>query len=164
MPYATATNTILNLPVFPQTATTANFTNTVAVVNSHITRAETIINGKISSRYFVSTFQTSTTLPPLLTTLTEDIAGYYTIRSFFSADNQNVNEWGEKFQEAMELLEDIRDGKMDLVGPDLNIISGTSTTMTVESSTQDFSPTFSEDDILQSEVDQDKFPGTRTRI
>lgn len=153
---STSTAILPLLPTLPQTSTSAGYSNCVSLISSHITRAEAIINAKISSRYDLSGY-TSTNCPPILRMLTEDIAGYYTLRSYYTSDNQNVSEWVEKFGEATAMLDMIRDGKMDLADTSGNIVLGSTTAASVDSNTIDFDPTFSEDTSLNWIVDTDKF-------
>lgn len=152
-------NSILDiLPGMPQTTTSGGYTATSVMINSHIVRADNIINSKIANRYNVSVFNSIGSAPPLLISLSEDIASYYTYRSQFSSDNQNVNEWIDKFKDAIEMLDMIRNGEMDLVNSVGSII-GEITDPTVDlvsSNTEDFQSFFDEDDSLSWKVDEDK--------
>jgi len=151
----TATSILPLLPGLPQTNTVAGYSATVSRIASHITRAEAYVNAKISSRYDVSSF-TSTAVPPILKTLTEDISSYYTLRSVYTGDNQNVSEWVETFSEALEMLDAIRDGKMDLIDSDGSLIGASTSTFVVESTTEDLTPSFDESDPIDWEVDENK--------
>lgn len=156
--YATSTSILVILPGMPQTSTVSGYTSTVAIIDSHISRADSYINAKISNRYDVSGFDTVGSVPPLLKMLSEDIASYYTYRSQFSADNQNVNEWTEKFKDAIEVLNQIRDGDMDLVNTTGSLITELTDTENdmVTSSTEDYQSYFDEDSPLDWKVDDDK--------
>ncbi|GAF78649.1 unnamed protein product [marine sediment metagenome] len=110
---ATTTNIIPNLPGLPQTDTSSGYTATVALVDRHLTRAENLVNGTIGVRYEVPFSQGA--CPPMLTTIVEDIVSYYTLRSFFSKDNQNENDYTDEFKDAVEQLKAIRDGDVSLV-------------------------------------------------
>ena len=153
--YATTTAVLAMLPGFPQTASSRGYTATLIKIGTHITRAESLVNSKISERYDVTQF-TSTASPPILTHLTEDIAAYYMLRSEYSGDNQNVNEWVDKFQEAKDILEEIREGKAHIVNSTGTQFGASTTIGTVESTTENWSPTFNEGDPLNWQVDQEK--------
>jgi len=156
MAYSTATSLLIILPGLPQTSTSAGYTSTVEIVDKHILRADNTINGKVSIRYDVSAF--SSDVPPLLKTLSEDIASFYSFRSFYGGDNQNINEWIEKYQEALNFLDEIRDAKIDLVDENGNVIPERDTTAStvISSNTKDYQSTFDEDDVLNWKTDQDK--------
>jgi hypothetical protein len=153
----TATSILPIMPGLPQTSSSNGYSNTVSIISKHITRAENFVNGKVARRYDISGF-TSTSHPPLLKTLTEDITTYYTFRSLYSADNQNVNEWTDKFLEARDTLDQIMSGDLDLVdeGGDLIEERSSSTTDYLVSNTEDFSPTFDEGNVLDWRVSNSK--------
>jgi phage gp36-like protein len=151
----TATSILPLLPTLPQTTTGGNYSITVSRISLHITRAEAYINGKISSRYDVSGY-TSSTAPPMLRQIAEDITSFYYLRSVFTGDNQNISEWVENYGEALKLLDEIRDGKVDLVNTAGSLIGASTTTSPIESSTKDLEPTFNEGDELDWNVDTDK--------
>ena len=161
MSYSTSTTITLLLPGLPQTTSAAGHSTTIAVIEQHIARADNVINGKIALRYNVSSF--STLVPPLLKTISEDITSYYSYRSFFSSDNQNFNEWTDKYKQAMELLEDLREGDMDLVDSSGDIITEVTTSAVdkIESTTQDYQPFFDEDEVTDWNVDSDKLDNIR---
>ena len=156
MSYATNTTIVTNYPGFPQTTLRAGYTATFALIGLNITRADNLINSKIASRYDVSAY--TTTVPPMLKSLSEDIATYYTIRASFSGDNNQVNEWAEKYKEAIAMLDQIRDGGMDLVDSSGNLEDerDEADPGLVSSNTMDYSPTFGEDATLNHAVDSDK--------
>ena len=156
MAYSTNTTITLLLPGLPQTTTATGHSATIAVIDQHIARADNIINGKIAMRYNVSSLASN--VPPLLKTISEDITSYYSYRSFFSSDNQNFNDWTDKFKEAMALLDEIREGDMSLVDSSGNIIDEISTSQVdkIESTTQNYQSFFDEDDVTEWAVDSDK--------
>lgn len=156
MSYSTNTSLLTLMPQLPQTSTTGGYSATVAIIDRQIVRADNMINSKISARYDVSNFATS--VPPILQNLSEDIATYFTMRTLYGADNQNVNEWTEKYQDSIEILNDIRKGDCDLIDSSGNIISEreASAVDLVKSSTMDYTPFFDEDSDLNWKVDRDK--------
>lgn len=157
MAYSTATSILLILPGFPQTSSSEGYSLTVEILNSHITRADARINSIIAERYDVSNF--TTTVPPLLRLLSEDITSYYAMRSEYSGDNQNVNEWIDKYEMAVEQLNEIRDGKASLVDTSGSLIEereADSDTGYVSSSTEDYTPAFDVDGFLDQKFDDNR--------
>lgn len=156
MAYSTSTTITLLLPGLPQTTSAAGHSTTIAIIEQHITRADNIINGMIAQRYNVSGFTTS--VPPLLKTISEDITSYFSYRSFFSGDNQNFNEWTDEYKAAMESLKKIREGDLDLVNSTGSLLPEveSSSVDRIESTTQDYQPFFDEDGVTDWAVDDDK--------
>jgi len=158
MSYSRYKNILNILPLAPQTSTSNGWTSTVNTIDRHIKRADALINGYIASRYDVSNFCTIGSVPPLIELLSEDISTYYLMRSEFSNDNQNVNEWVEKYEDAIETLKDLSKGELNLTDKDGNLIdtNETSTIGIIQGTTDNFSPTFDEGDVLNWKVSNDK--------
>jgi len=111
MSYSTVTSILLIVPNLPQTTTAAGYSISSQVITKHISRADAIINGKISSRYDVPVLDA-----PLLTQISEDITAYFTYRSFYTQDNYNRSEYFDELRTmALQTLEQIREAKIDLV-------------------------------------------------
>jgi hypothetical protein len=164
MSYATATTVISLLPILPQTSTSSGYTATTSLVTSHISRADNIINGKIVKRYDISGFDTTGSVPPILISLSEDITSYFTMRSYFSSDNQNENEWVDKFLLAKETLDMLREGDMDLFDTAGSLIPERETDLgdgLVVSSTEEYQSFFDEDEPINWKVDDDKLTSIR---
>ncbi len=158
MAYSTNTTILTLLPGMPQTSTSNGYTATTTLIDEHINRADNVINAKIAQRYAVGSFNTSGSVPPLLKTISEDIASYFTFRSEFGGDNQNDNEWTDKFKDAIELLDQLREGDIDLVNTTGSIIDErTTSAVDIISSTHiDYQPFFDEDSVTSWKVDDDK--------
>jgi len=152
----TVTSILPLLPTLPQTSSSEGYTSTISLLGSHVTRAESLINSKIANRYNLSGY-TFTNAPPILKTLTEDIAGYYILRSYYSADSQNISEWVLKFEEAVQLLDQLGTGQMNLTDSTGSLIVASTTLGDIESNTETFDPTFSENSPLTWGVDTSKF-------
>jgi len=158
MPYSTNTTIVTLLPGLPQSSGAQGWTQNQARIDSHISRADNLINAKIGNRYDVSEFDTSGSVPPLCKTLSEDIASWFTYRSEFSGDNQNDNEWTDKFKMAIEMLDQIRDGEMDLLNTAGSLIEERATNVfdLIDSNTKNYTPFFDEDGPTEWKVDDDK--------
>ena len=156
MSYSTNTTIIQNYPGFPQSTTSPGYTATLALINLNITRSDNLINSKVAVRYDVSSW--TVTVPPMVQSLSEDIATYYTMRASFAGDSTAVNEWADRYKEAIAMLDQIRDGDMDLVDSTGNLLDEVSDADpgSVSSTTMDYAPTFGEDDDLSMVIDTDK--------
>ena len=158
MSYSTNTTILLINPSWPQTTTAGGYDKLKNQIDEHITRADNFINSKIVNRYDISGFDTTGSVPPLLKTLSEDIATFFTMRNNYSNDNQNYNEWVEKYKDAIDMLDEIREGNMDLVnttGSQIAIRTDEAL-QEVESSTEDYQSFFDEDGPLDWKVDATK--------
>ncbi|MHA1866627.1 MAG: phage protein Gp36 family protein [Candidatus Heimdallarchaeaceae archaeon] len=141
MAYSTYTSILNILPGLPQTSTQAGYSETVLVIQSHITRADSIIDSKCARRYAVPFSST----PPLIQTISEDITAYFSYRSFFTQDNQNLSDYFEELkQNALDLLDQIQQGKLDLVDNSGNLIEEKSSEDLdlVDSNTREYQPFF----------------------
>jgi len=87
---------------------------TEATVTSWITKGDTIINSYCASRYIVP----FTTVPPLIKTLSEELATFFFFRDQDRAEEMRVNIWAR----VRELLEKIRDGEQRLIDADGNAV------------------------------------------
>lgn len=158
MSYSTNTTIISNIPLLPQSIGATGYHTIKDRISRHIIRADNLINSMISNRYDVSGFDTSGSVPPLLQTFSEDISTYYEYRSEFSGDNQNDNEWLDRYKDSMDFLKDIRDGNMDLVDSTGSLIAEREIAALdlVESNNESYQPLFDEDGPLEWKVDDDK--------
>ena len=149
MAYSSSTSILLILPGL------ANTTTVTGVISRHIARADALIDSKICKRYATPISPT----PPLLGSISEDICCYYTYRSFYTSDNSNRTEYfAELCQKAYETLDEIRDGKIDLVNTAGSIISEVSAEATsgiLDSTTKDYQPFFDVDDELSWKFDDE---------
>ena len=156
--YATFTSILISLPGLPQTTTsTPQYTDTSMILSANIVKAENIINGKIARRYSVPF--SSTAVPPLVITLTEDIATYLSYRSFYSQDNQNKTEiFSELKDTALAILDQLSKSEMDLVDTSGSLLSERSSadySSMVDSNTRSYQPLFDIDDPLDQDFNQD---------
>ncbi len=123
-----------------------------------ITHAENEINKYISKRYDVGTFMsTSTSVPPLLTSLCETLSeGYMHLR--MSRGGKDAEKRGKILIDGvLSNLKDIADYKLDLIDSSGDVITDMSqTAYRVLSNTTGYTNTFNEDDPINWKVDQDK--------
>lgn len=128
---------------------------TTSLCTKMITHAENEINKYISKRYDISAFSTSTSAPPILTSLCETLTEGYMYQRMNRGDASGRGK--ELIDQAIENLKLIADYKLDLVNSSGSVIDGLSTGGYQILSTSDgYSTTFNEDDELNWEVSPDK--------
>lgn len=157
MAYCSITAIYAMLPKLPATSTATGYTQCVATIDVHIRRVDGLINGKCARRYSVPF--TSTAVPPFIRTIAEDITCYYTMRSFYSQDAQNKNEWVEEHKNnALEFLNEIQKGDIDLVDTSGSAVPVQEDEIVdqVSSNTMNFQPFFDIDDSLEWKFDEDQ--------
>lgn len=150
--YATTTsftNLIPNILAGNSTSDSAG----VDALSAHITRAESIVNSYISARYSLP----FTVVPPILRTLSEDIASYFHLRGVMVQDGQRENQWYTSYKLAIEMLKDIKDGATQLALTDGSAVGPASTSRFL-SSTDGYSQTFNLDspedwDVSSTRID-----------
>lgn len=158
MSYATNTTILTLLPNLSQSAGSSGFTKNSALIAVHVTRADNVINSYLVERYDISGFDVADAVPPILRTYSEDIASYFTMRSLYSGDGQNENEYIQEYYKALAELEKIKEGETNLydtAGSQIPTKSSATVDM-ISSNTEDYTPTFGEDSSLSWETDQDK--------
>ena len=116
------------------------------MVEVFITKAENIVNGKLSKRFTVPFAVT----PPMVKTLTIDIAAFYVLRTLYTQEAQNTSNWAlEIYKEAMTLLDEIASGQKELLDVDGVIIPEFLGDAKIYSQSKNFIPTFDIDDPLE---------------
>lgn len=134
-------------------------TLTSSLATKLITHAENEVDKYLSKRYDVSAFKaTSTSVPPLVTSLTETLAESYMVqRMSRGGGKESVGYAKDLRTQAIENLKMIAEYKLDLVDSSGDVITDMSqTAYRVLSNTTEYSNTFNEDDPLNWEVDSDK--------
>jgi phage gp36-like protein len=149
--YATTTSFSNLIPNLLAGNTTSGDIPGAAALDAHITRAESVVNSYISSRYSLP----FTTVPPLVRTLSEDITAYFHIRGVSVQDGQRDNPWYESYKLALDMLKDIKDGKLGLSLTDGSSLAPASSSKFL-SSTDGYAQTFNLDDSDKWEVDADR--------
>lgn len=148
--YATTTSFPQLLPYILQGNSTSDSVG-VAIIAAHITRAEGVVNSYIANRYSLP----FATVPPVIRSISEDLASYYTIRASYVQDGQRKNEYLPAYESAMEMLKEIRDGKMPLALTDGSILVS-NTSGRYKSSTENYTPIFNLDNESAWEADPDQ--------
>lgn len=145
--YATTTSISELIPNFlSQNTTTADKVGT-ALFSRHIDRAESIVNTYIVARFDLPL----SPVPPVLRTLTEDIACYFAVRSAYTQDGQNKNQYFTEYKEALKILEKLQKGEINLSNTDGSDVPSISTRYS--SSTEGYTPIFGIDNPENWKVD-----------
>jgi len=149
--YATTT-AISTLLVDFNTLTSANS----AMLSKCITHAENEVNKYLSKRYDTSSWNTTTAIPPTVTSLTETYAeGLFWVRAS-RGGKETIARGQALIKMALENLKDIAAYKADLVDSTGTLVTRRSDNLGVLSNTDGYNSTFAEDDPLDWEVDADK--------
>lgn len=135
-----------------------SFTGLTSLANELITDAEAEVNKHLSQRYDISQsyFQTTSSVPPLVRKITKWLAVGYLFESQSRGSKETFKRADRYIKRAMDNLKEIKEYKAGLLNTAGSAISDSTDDLIVESSTQNYSSTFNEDDPLNWDVDQDK--------
>lgn len=153
--YATTTSLGNLLPFFLKGNTSTSDTIGASMFSSHVDRAEGEVNAYLSARYAMP----FSAVPPIVRSLTEDIACYYTVRAAYTHDGELQNRFADDFKSAFVTLESIRDGKTKLSYTDGSLVPSKFDARYMIST--DYSPTFNLDNEKAWTVDQDRLDDIR---
>lgn len=153
--YQTTTAISKILPGFLAGNSTTTDEFGTAFFSQKLDDAEARINGVIASRYSLPL----SPVPPLLRTLAGDIAAYYAVRSGFTVDGLQRNQYLDDFKEAIQTLALIREGKMSLTYTDGSLVP-VNTSGRFMSNTEGYTPVFQRDDPKNWDRDQDEIDDT----
>lgn len=135
----------------PSVNSVSNITS--AALAHYINRADSVIDAKLASRYTVPL----SPIPEIIKTISTDLAIYEIVGKRMVTLVKDVeNDWPSRFKEANDLLDKIATGEFTLVASGGTILS-TLTTNLVWSNTQNYTPTFNEDELTESYLDYDKY-------
>ena len=155
MSYSTATSILTILPGLPATTSADGYSSTVSLIESHIVRADSFIDAKCSRRYSLP----FSPVPPFIRTISEDISSWFVYRSEFSTDIKT--DFENRFEDAVEWLNQIQAGELNLVDTSGSLVAELSTTSAgfLDSNTKDYQPFFDEDEPVSWKIDADKKDG-----
>jgi len=122
-----------------------------SAVNIRISKADTIINAKLSKRYSVPFSDT----PPLIKEISTGLSCYFIMRDMFTRDGQNKNDWVDEYKMYLEMLDQIVNGEIPLVDNEGTAISQ-SEVDDLWSNTQDYDTITDMDDIENWKIDGDR--------
>lgn len=133
--------------------------NTTFFASKCVDWAEADCNKYLAKRYDISasTFQTTTSIPPLVRTLAEQIATGYMFTLNSRASKETIERGEKLIKMANEQLQAIVSYEAHLYDTAGSLITESSNTAyQVQCNTSDYSTTFNEDDELSWAVDTDK--------
>lgn len=148
--YATTTSISELLPNYLKSNTTTSDTYGTAVFSRHIDRAEGVVNSFLAARYALP----FTTVPPIVRTLSEDLASWFAARGAYAQDSQLRQEYLDRFDDAVDMLREIRDGKLKVALTNGSLVSPQSTSRFLTST--DYSHVFNLDEPESWGVDADQ--------
>ena len=112
--------------------------------------ADAIINSKLSRRYTVP----FSPVPPLITTISRNIAAFFVMRTIFT-EGQNKSDWTlQLYNDGMDILQGLADKKQDLQYADGSTVPEKDAATKVYSKVKNYAPIFELDDPLNHAVSQ----------
>ena len=133
--------------------------NTTFFATKCIDWAQAECNKYLAKRYDLSasTFQTTTSIPPLLRSLTEQVATGYMLTLNTRASKESIVKGEKLIKMAQEQLQAVADYKAHLVDTaGSQITESSNTAYQVKCNTTLYTPTFAEDDDQSWVIDSDK--------
>ena len=140
-------------------------TNTTAFASKCIDWAEAEVDKFMSKRYDVSgsPFNTSTSIPPLVTAWTEQMATAFMLINNTRNSKETIARGEKNLKMVMDNMQAVVEYKAHLVDQNGSpVTESENTSYNVECNTSDYSSTFNEDDELQWAVDSDKLDAIKT--
>lgn len=138
-------------------AGTVNNSATVSLASACIYDAENEIKKHLSKRYdfSVAPFLTTTTIPPIVTTMTETLAIGYVYENMARGSKEGYARADRYIQRVMDNIASLLAGEAQLTDSSGDLITEIDGDWTVYS-TDTYTPTFNEDDPSQWAPDDDK--------
>ena len=135
---------------------------TTSLASMCITHAESHIRTSLARRYNFanSPFNTSTSIPTSLTSITEQLAMGYYFKNSSRGSKESISRGEALIREAKDLIKEIANFGADLLDNSYAVIASSQAQVT--SSTSDYTATMDEDDPLDWQPDQDKLDDIET--
>ncbi len=134
-------------------------TATTALASKCIEWAEAEVNKHISKRYNTSAspFDTTTTIPPIIVSLTEQLGTGYTWRNMSRGSKESSKRADDFIDSAVENLEAISAYELSILDSSGSLVTEkTNTSFQVLANTDSYHTTFDEDNPLNWSIDKDK--------
>lgn len=134
-------------------------TATSALATEMINDAEAEVNKYLSRRYDISSssFQTTTSIPPIVRSLSTTLAEGYMWQRLSRGGKESLTRGNDLIEGVLNNLKLIAEFEADLSLTDGSLVpEAVSSTSRVLSNTEDYVNTFNEDDSLSWSVDPDK--------
>ena len=157
--YATTTSFTDLLPFYLRANTSTSDTAAVNLISAQIDRAEQMVDSFLVARFNVAAWTTTSAsganVPPMVRTLSEDLASWRVIRGAYVKDGEIENKTLKDFEDAKELLKSIASGELGLAYTDGTLVAPLSTQRYL-SDNKDFAPIFNLDEPEAWAVDPDR--------
>lgn len=136
----------------------ADFTDLTATATLMIDQAEAEIDKMLSARYNMAsdTFQTSTSIPPMVTVLAQWLSLGYLYEQTARGSKDSYARADRYIKKAMSNIDKILEHKYNLVDASGDLIADNTTELQILSTTSEYSNTFNEDDPLDWNVNTQK--------
>lgn len=133
-------------------------TATTNLASACIYDAESEIKKQLSKRYdfAASPFLTTTTIPPIVTYMTETLALGYMYENMARGSKEGHQRADRYIKRVMDNLTSLQDGDVQLMDSSGSLITEITGDWIVRGTNSSYSPTFNEDDPTSWAVDQDK--------
>lgn len=152
--YATTTSISNIAPNWLSGNTTTSDANATDMWSATADRAEGYVNAALVSRYDPSGW-TTTTIPPLVRKLAEDITCFWAFRGSSVQDSQIKNQNLETWKQAFDILKEIQEGGLKLADTGGSLVVTRSSGRFLNS-TQDYTPISGLDDEDKWKRDPDE--------
>lgn len=132
---------------------------TTALATKTIQWAESEVNKHIAKRYNISgsPFDTSTTIPPVIVSLTEQLATGYVWRANSRGSKESNKRAKDMIDGVLENLQALAKYELSILDSAGSLVTEkTNTSFQVLSNTDTYTPTFDEDNPLNWAIDKDK--------
>lgn len=148
--YSTSTSIYLVLPGL------ANTDLNTQLIQLHADRISGMIGGYVGARYSVSGWTTASATPQMIQSISDRLASQATMRSLYTQDAQNANEWvNELGEQALEELKMIAKGELAVIADSGSEAARATLRNFVRGSRKDYTPVFDLDDATSWVVDPD---------
>lgn len=148
--YSTITSIYQMLPGLP--TSTAND----SLMQQYADRVSGLIDGYVGRWYAVSGWTTASATPQIIQQISDNLIAMNTMRSKFTKDAQNKNEWVEDLgSQALKDLEAIRDQKLIVLGSTGSEAARASNAALIEATHESYTPIFDVDSDTGWGVDAD---------
>jgi hypothetical protein len=139
-------------------------TATTNLASASIYDAENEIKKHLCKRYdfTASPFLTTTSIPPIITTLTETLAVGYMYENMSRGSDEDYKRADRYIKRVMTNIQSLLDGEAQLTDSSGNLITEIDGDWAIKSNTDDYSNTFNEDDPNDWAVDEDKLDDIST--
>jgi len=126
------------------------------MIRLHADRIGGLIDSYVGKKYDVSGWTSSSSTPQIIQSISDRLVSQYTMRSVFTQEGQNVNEWvNELADTAMDELKSIASGDMVILDSNGSEASKPSRANSIRGNRKDYTPVFDVDKDTSWSMDGD---------